>query len=766
MLEQVVDCPEDVLEVAPKCAEAPRPGFAPPSDWPGPGPIDLAVHDLPHASAGMEWWYVNAHLHTEDGGEFSLFASFFRVKVGKDEKTGRPCYTHFLTWGLTDVRARKYHATTLLDPASPQIAVRRIDDGKADEDPRVCRALREVFARGRVPLPDQLLKWPGKVALHRLALDLDGNRFGKDEAGRYTLDLWDEGMKVGCRLTFSPRKPAVRHGDDGVTLLDSRREMFYYFIPRCDVAGVIHAGGTALAVESGSGWYDHEFGDAGEAERSGPLDDFSWNWLSAQLDDGTDLSVFEIVPDGAHAHERHAVLIAPDGGRRLFTRVTLEPLATWTSSRTFQSYPVRWRVRVPEADVELTVEAELPGQELITVLAPPAFWEGRIKVSGRVGSRTVRGPGFFERTGFREIRRLEDFFAAVGQETRRALQALLPLSPTAEEARDLIASEERAHYLDGVDLGLYSRSVLRPIREVADRGGKAWRSFAALACVDLVGGDPEEFRYLLAVPELLHVGSLIVDDVEDRSGVRRGGPACHVVHGEPLAINAGSACYFFAQLPVLQAGLPAAKAVRLYEAYFEAMRSAHAGQALDLAGLGSFAAEAVETGEGELLERRVLATHRLKSAAPPAMVARVAALLGDGTAEQARCLEELFEAYGLAFQIVDDVLNLRGFAGGLKSRGEDVTEGKVTAPVAKALALLGRPERRALWDVIASKPSDPEVIAGVIATIEGCGALDACERQARELIEGAWRRVDAVFPDSHAKVNLRAFSWFILERHY
>jgi geranylgeranyl pyrophosphate synthase len=266
--------------------------------------------------------------------------------------------------------------------------------------------------------------------------------------------------------------------------------------------------------------------------------------------------------------------------------------------------------------------------------------------------------------------------------------------------------------------------------------------------------------------ELLHVGSLIVDDVEDRSDVRRGGPACHKVHGEALAINAGSACYFLAQLPLLQDNQPATKMVRFYEAYFEGMRAAHAGQALDIAGLEALMPEVVESGDGALLERRLFAIHRLKTAAPSGMLARAAAILADGSEEQARCLGELFEAFGLAFQIVDDVLNLRGFANGLKTRGEDITQGKVTAPLAKAMARLPRDQRRSLWATVASRPRNAQTVASVIETLEACGALDACQRQARALIEAAWQPVDALFPDSYAKVNLRAFSWFILERHY
>jgi geranylgeranyl pyrophosphate synthase/predicted secreted hydrolase len=736
-------------------------------DWPGPGPIDLAVHDLPHALAGLEWWYVNSHLRAAEGAEFSLFASFFRVRSGKDKMTGEDWFTHYLIWALTDVRTKKYHGTVLLDPAAPEIALRGLDKRAREEDPRLCRALREVFARGRMPLPDQVMRRPAVTALDRLCLDLDGNLLERHADGSYSLELWDEWLNVGGRLTFTPRKPAVRHGDDGVTLLDSGREMFYYFIPRCDVVGEVHVDGKAFEVESGSAWYDHEFGGSVDEPLEGPLDrDFSWNWLSAQLEDGADLSVFEITQAGRSGGERHLLVVRPDGTRRVLEGGSLEPLSTWTSSRTFQDYPDRWQLQVPGAGVDLTVTAEFPAQELVTILSPPALWEGRVKLEGLVEGRPARGLGYLERTGFRQIACLDDFFTAVGRETRRSIQAFLPLAPTPEQGRRLIASDERAYLLDGVDLDVYSQAITRPIREVVDRGGKAWRSFGTLACLDLVGGDPEAFRRYLALPELIHTGSLIVDDVEDRSDVRRGGPACHKVHGEALAINAGNACYFLAQLPLLQERVAPAKAVRVYEAYFEGMRAAHTGQALDIVGLEGLMPEAVQTGDGALLERRLLAIHRLKSAAAPGLLARMAALLGDASEEQARCLGMLFEAFGLAFQIMDDVLNLRGFATDLKVRGEDVAQGKVTAPVVKAMALLPLERRRSLWATLASKPHDPAVIAGVIELLEECGALDACADQARELIETAWQQVDALFPDSHTKVTLRAFSWFILDRHY
>jgi geranylgeranyl pyrophosphate synthase len=83
--------------------------------------------------------------------------------------------------------------------------------------------------------------------------------------------------------------------------------------------------------------------------------------------------------------------------------------------------------------------------------------------------------------------------------------------------------------------------LIAPIRTI-DRGGKAWRSYVALACCDAVGGDSQPLLSWLAMPELMHVGSLMVDDVEDRSLVRR--VTSGTMYGEPLMINAGTLCYF------------------------------------------------------------------------------------------------------------------------------------------------------------------------------------------------------------------------------
>src|SRR4029077_18596806 len=118
--------------------------------------------------------------------------------------------------------------------------------------------------------------------------------------------------------------------------------------------------------------------------------------------------------------------------------------------------------------------------------------------------------------------------------------------------------------------------------------------------------------------------------------------------------------------------------------------------------------------------------------------ARMGAVAGGGSEAQIEGVGRFFESLGLAFQLIDDVLNLRGFKGELKSAGEDIANGTVTLPVAKAMSRLERADRAWVWKTVSSKPKDASVIAETIKRLEACGAIEAVNTQARELVEEAW----------------------------
>ena len=752
------------------------------ADWPVSGPIDLAIHDLPHASAATEWWYVNSHVETVDGSELSIFAAFFRIIKGKDERSGEPTYAYSSTWALSDASTGTYLARSRVDPSAPQMGLERIKNGRGSRDPRLNRAMIEILERGRVPAPDRIFDGPVHVGTRRFELDFAGSRYSKRDDGSYRLELSDRQTGFGCDLVFHPEKPVTRHGDDGVVRGPTGEDMFYYFIPRCRVDGAVTVRGSTRPVAKGQGWYDHEFGGPRaqptadslprsatevEAQAEAERTDVAWNWAAVQLDNGEELTAYALVrvADGEILGQ-WAIHIDGAGYRHDYRALSFVPEAPWRSTRTFYDYPLRWRLSVPEAKIDLTIDAAFADQEFITCISKPAFWEGRCNVRGTVRGQSTAGLGYIERSGFEPVRDLDEFFSAVGDEVRKSVAALMPMEPTHEQVRELIAADDRDQYMDGVDKQQIARSLFKPLREIADRGGKSWRSYAALACCDVVEGDSRKFVQWLAIPELMHVGSLIVDDVEDKSTVRRGGPACHLLYGEPLAINSGTAGYFITQRLLRTSEVSAHDKLRLYDLYFEAMRAGHAGQAIDLDGLDAQLERAVVSGDARELERAVCAKHRLKAAAPAAALARMGAVAGGGTDAQIDAVGRFFEALGLAFQIIDDVLNLRGFKNDLKSRGEDITNGSITLPVAKAMARLDAAGRRQLSDVLKSRPSDLSIVSAVVEQLETIGAVQACADEARDLVEAAWQAADPLLPDTIPKVMLRAFGWYILERHY
>jgi len=207
-----------------------------PADWPGPGPIDRGLQDLPHASSASEWWYLNTHFELSDGRACSLFAAFFRIVSAKDELTGELTHAHSVVWALTDATRGRYHAESLVDRRAPEIGLKRLAETPS-KDPRMDRALKEVLLKGQVPAPDRMLERDAFVGQRRLELDFDGRTLRKDDDGRYHLKLAHASEAVAVELVLDPRKPPIRHGDDGVVRGADGEYMFYYFIPRCGLTG-------------------------------------------------------------------------------------------------------------------------------------------------------------------------------------------------------------------------------------------------------------------------------------------------------------------------------------------------------------------------------------------------------------------------------------------------------------------------------------------------------------------------------------------------
>jgi geranylgeranyl pyrophosphate synthase/predicted secreted hydrolase len=739
-----------------------------PSDWPADGPIDLKIHDLPHISSTTEWWYMHSHIQAGERN-FSVFASFFKSAFGYNKKTKQAEYGYSVIWAISDLDKKKYHTVSLVDRRAPQIGIERIKKGELVKDPHLKRAALEMLEKGVVPFPDELLTKDVVIASDKLFLDFDGNTFQKKKNGNYALHLYHAEQNISADLEFSPQKPPTRHGDNGVVRGVSAEDMFYYFIPRNDVKGSINLKGEKHKITSATGWYDHEFGAHPEKKNDEQKKEVSWNWIAVQLSNGCELSAYDLIDlKTGEDCGSFIILIDEKGNRHHSTNYHLKPIGEeWTSTRTFNTYPTTWELEAPDFKLSLQIEAAFPAQEFATVISKPAFWEGRMNAKGKMRGKNVTGPAYIERHGFVNSSDLNTFLKAVSKQTLKSVRKIIPLSFGLEKFEELVSKKGNKHLTEDLDKDAYINTFLKPIREITDRGGKSWRSYATIACCDSVGGNSQDAIDWLALPELMHVGSLMVDDVQDGSTVRRGGPSAHVVHGQATAINSGTAAYFIGQICIYEADMHFEEKVQVYNWYFEAMRASHSGQAMDIKGLDYMMPDALKDDKvARLLSKRVLATHRLKSAAPASYLAQIGALIGGASKEQIAGLGDYYEKLGIAFQIIDDTLNLKGFKDNLKTHAEDITAGKITYPVAVAMAYLDKKDRQELWNIVSAKTDDIKLLTRAIALLDKHKVIERCEREAKTMLEKAWWRLDPLIKDSMVKLNMRAFGWFVLDRTY
>lgn len=753
-----------------------------PADWPQPGqPIDPAHHDLPHPGAGIEWWYVNAHAALDSDTECSLFAAFFRVSVTADD--GTVDYGHSLLWGISQPgdplgAPDRYTPEAWLDAGMVSIVERILHRDEAT-DPQLREAMLRIVSTGRPPLPDRLI--PGRVQVAADRLDLrygEVGEFRRLDDGSYLLRLSGQDSQV--ETVFRPTKPAVRNGDHGIVpgKTGDPNGMFYYTIPRCELAGSVTVAGATHLITSGSGWYDHEFDSQRMPLGRGREDqDAAWHWLGLQLDNGWDLCVYrlyDINPWSGETAVRQvtAIAVAPDGQLVRLEEYGFEGDQHWQSLQTLNTYPTRWRLTAPRIGLDITLEAAFRHQEVRSITAGQGFWEGRVSGTGQMAGVPVRGVGFVELRESETITDVSDYFGRIADSTRDEVRRWYPDRADDQTLRGLLGVDTR-HPLDGVDPEQLHAGLIAPVRYISELGGKSWRSYLILAVLELFGTGSDPYRPLLAATEVFHGGSLIIDDVEDNATLRRGAPATQHAFGTATAINAGTAAYF-AFDRILRQVLPADPVLRVavYETYLGTLRAAHAGQAIDINGHAAALEQALASGDTEQLLAAVRAGHRLKTAVPVRSTALIGGLIAGAPADQLAALADYSEAVGLAYQITDDVLDVtgitrRGCPGLLKQRGEDLRNAKVTMVIAYAAHLLGPAGTRQLWDRVtgtAGSAMDDADVTAVLDTLVACGAVEACTAEADRLVTDAWKPLDALLPDSYHKAMLRALGWYAARR--
>lgn len=220
---------------------------------------------------------------------------------------------------------------------------------------------------------------------------------------------------------------------------------------------------------------------------------------------------------------------------------------------------------------------------------------------------------------------------------------------------------------------VWGRALVGPAEEFLSRPGKELRSALVRAGWLLAGGGDETLPDRIAlVIELLHAGSLVIDDVEDGSTHRRGAPALHQLVGVPLAINTGSWMYFWALAELAELGLSPAAELAIHRKTSATLVRCHQGQALDLA------ARIPELALADV-PNVVAATTRLKTGALCGLATSLSGLACEAPAAVVAAAERFGTSAGAALQMLDDLGSLTAPARREKGR-EDLRNQRLTWP--------------------------------------------------------------------------------------
>lgn len=281
---------------------------------------------------------------------------------------------------------------------------------------------------------------------------------------------------------------------------------------------------------------------------------------------------------------------------------------------------------------------------------------------------------------------------------------------------------------------LWEASLYEPLRDLLSRPGKELRARLVEAGWELGGGSgdaPEELGFLV---ELLHAGSLVVDDIEDGSAYRRGKPALHVGYGMPLALNAGNLLYFLPQQLIAELALPAERALALHQRYTTAVVRCHHGQALDLCG------RLHDLGQHEVHDAVLVAT-TLKTGSLTDLAVSLGAVAAGADPARESVLARFGRELGVALQMLDDLGGITSQKRRAKGH-EDLIGGRLTWPWAWLSASLdaGRwRELRVLARSVENFGTHPETLAETMRPLLG----DLPRSAIRARLRGSHARLEA-----------------------
>ena len=325
-------------------------------------------------------------------------------------------------------------------------------------------------------------------------------------------------------------------------------------------------------------------------------------------------------------------------------------------------------------------------------------------------------------------------------------------SLTAKEILDLVQDDLRKVELEIGLESMASGTVVSTISQhLNGNGGKRLRPILLLLSAKLVGETNPSCIHLGAVVEMIHTATLVHDDIIDVAETRRGKPSTNILWGNHTSVLAGDWLYMQAFQIALRE-----RNFHVLDILIALTQSMVEGELVQLDRIGKV--NVTEADYMELIDRK---TAGLFSAC-----ARLGVVAGGGSEEQEQKLGDFAWNLGMAFQLIDDVLDFTARENVLgKPVGGDLREGKVTLPVIYALQTCTASEREVIEQVVRDRSYAQAPFDSVLSILERSGGVERARERASIFSDKARTAIHS-FPESPFQRALATVTELVTDREF
>lgn len=293
--------------------------------------------------------------------------------------------------------------------------------------------------------------------------------------------------------------------------------------------------------------------------------------------------------------------------------------------------------------------------------------------------------------------------------------------------------------------------LIRKVGEyVLSSGGKRIRPAMLLLATKLCNYNGSQAIPLASVVEFIHTATLLHDDVVDSASLRRGLASANTLWGNEASVLIGD--FLFSKSFSL---MVAAGSLDVLRVMSQATTVIAEGEVLQL----------LCTGDIDLTEERYIEVVRAKTAVLLSAACQCGALLGAASPQQEKALADFGMELGIAFQLMDDVLDYTATQEQFgKSIGHDLEEGKMTLPLIQALRECTPQEREAVAGIIEKDELSFEDFSLVSGLVLRYGGVDYTIARARQSVDACISHLSA-FPDGIYKDAMRELAEYVVTRN-